>query len=86
MLKKKESTQNKVKELKTDYMQLKMKAGRGAVEMQRTEIGKRLREPLAGDGAFFTVSYSQAGTARRACNGVSDALHRQRGREESILL
>lgn len=54
--------------------------------MQRTEIGKRLREPLAGDGAFFTLSYSQAGTACKACNGVSDALHRQRGREESILL
>jgi len=60
---KKESTQNKVKELKTDYMQLKMKAGRGAVEMQCIEIGKRLRETLAGDGAFFTVSYSQAGAA-----------------------
>lgn len=28
--------------------------------MQYIEIGKRLRETLTEDGAFFTVSYSQA--------------------------
>lgn len=67
-------------------MQLKMKAGRGAVEMQCIEIGKRLRETLAGDGAFFNVSYSQAGAACEVCDGVSDALHQERGREESFLL
>lgn len=54
--------------------------------MQHIEIGKRLREALAGDGAFFTVSYSQAGVACEVCSGVSDALHQERGREENILL
>lgn len=53
--------------------------------MQHIEIGKRLRETLAGDGAFFTVSYSQAGIACEVCNGVSDTLHQERGKEEDIL-
>lgn len=56
------------------------------MEMQCIEIGKRLRETLAGDGAFFNVSYSQAGAACEVCDGVSDALHQERGREESFLL
>lgn len=54
--------------------------------MQHIEIGKRLRETLAGDGAFFTVSYSRAGIACEVCSRVPDSLHQERGREESVLL
>lgn len=56
------------------------------MEVQCREIGKRLRETLAGDGAFFTVSYSQASIICQVCNRVSDALHQERGKEENILL
>jgi len=54
--------------------------------MQHIEIGKRLRETLVGDGAFFTMSYSQAGIACEVYNRVSDALHQERGKEENILV